>query len=219
MRSLAPLGVLLLVALWCVGASAQVYQCTAADGARSFQDRPCPSAARQRVLDLPARAPAGADVPAPSPPAAVSVPSAASVADVAPAAVTPAPSTPLPTLYACVGAVNQEHYLAREPRPPYLVPLGVLGYPPQSLAQAYGGRRGAGASAPELARPRVGGPRSATGMTEVQDFCLPAAPAQVCSWVQKEYAENHRKLRMAMPHEAPPLEARERHLAAQLDHC
>ncbi len=202
----------LIGVLWCTGLRAQVYQCTTRTGAYSFQDRPCKPDQRQQVLDLPSHGP---DAPTPAaPPATVMT---APAPPPVPAAA--APTMPLPVLYACVGAVNQEHYFARTPRPPYLVPLGVLGYPPQSLARAYGSRGGAGASAPELAHPRIGGPRIATGMTEVQDFCLPATHAQVCTWVQKEYADNHRKLRMAMRHEAPPLEARERQLAAELDNC
>jgi hypothetical protein len=94
-----------------------------------------------------------------------------------------------------------------------------MGYPPQSLSQAYGAPGGAGMSAPELSRPRVGGSPAATGMTEVQDYCLPATRAQVCSHVRKEYDENHRKLRMAMPHEQPPLEQREQQLQDQLRNC
>jgi len=74
-------------------------------------------------------------------------------------------------------------------------------------------------SAPELSKPRVGGPRIATGMTEVQDTCLPATQAQVCGYVQREYDDNHHKLRMAMPHEQPPLERREQQLQDQLRNC
>jgi hypothetical protein len=122
-------------------------------------------------------------------------------------------------MYECVGAVNGKQYLTRSPPPPYLAPLGVMGYPPQSLARAYGKRGGAGVSAPELSKPRIGGPRIAAGMTEVQDFCLPATHAQVCNFVRKAYDENHRALRKAMPSEQPPLEQREQQLTAQLNNC
>jgi hypothetical protein len=94
-----------------------------------------------------------------------------------------------------------------------------MGYPPRSLARAYGTRGGAGVSAPELSKPRIDGPRIAAGMTEVQDFCLLAAQAQVCHFVQKEFDENHRELRMAMPHEQPPLREREQQLQQQLQNC
>lgn len=195
------------------GARAQVFKCTAASGAVSFQDHACARGQRQTMIDVPSRAPPGY---VPPPAATTSSPSAAASAP-APAYVPP--PSPLPVMYLCVGAVNGKHYLTRSPPPPYLAPLGVMGYPPQSLSQAYGSPGGAGMSAPELSRPRVGGPRIATGMTEVQDFCLPATQAQVCSYVQREYDENHRKLRMAMPHEQPPLERREQALTDQLRNC
>ena len=198
----------------CKNARAQVYQCTAANGSVAYQDHACAARQKQKILDVPSRAPPGY-IP---PPAATTMPEAAASVLPAPAYIPPAPS-PLPMMYACVGAVNGKPYLTRSPPPPYLAPLGVMGYPPQSLSQAYGAPGGAGMSAPELSKPRIGGPRIATGMTEVQDYCLPATQAQVCADVQREYDANHRKLRMAMPHEQPPLEQREQTLQDQLRNC
>ena len=206
--------VAIICTVWCIGASAQVYQCTAANGAVSFQDHACARGQQQKLLDLPSHAPPGY-----VPPPVATTPPPASTERAEPPPVYVPPPAPLPAMYACVGAVNGKHYLTRSPPPPYLAPLGVLGYPPQSLSRAYGPGGGAGMSAPELSRPRIGGPRIATGMTQVQDFCLPATQAQVCRFVQKEYDENHRKLRMAMPHEQPPLEQREQQLSAQLKNC
>ena len=199
--------------IWCSGARAQVFKCTAANGAVSFQDHACARGQRQSVIDVPSREPPDY---VPPPVATTAAPFAAASAP--PPAYVPPPS-PLPAMYLCVGAVNGKHYLTRSPPSPYLAPLGLMGYPPQSLSQAYGAPGGAGMSAPELSRPRIGGPRAATGMTEVQDFCLPATQAQVCGYVQREYDENHRKLRMAMPHEQPPLERREQALTDQLRNC
>lgn len=199
---------------WCTNAHAQVYRCTAANGDVSFQDRACASAQKQKVIDLPSHAPPGY---VPPPVATAANPVAAVVAPPAPVGVPP--SSPLSTMYECVGAVNGKQYLTRSPPPPYLAPLGVMGYPPQSLSRAYGTRGGAGASAPELSKPRIGGPRIATGMTEVQDFCLPATQAQVCRFVQEEYDENHHALRRAMPHEQPPLVQREQQLQEELRNC
>lgn len=178
----------------------------------SYQDRACASGQKQKVIDLPSHAPPGY-----VPPPIATAASAVAVVAAPPASVPP--SAPLPVMYECVGAVNGKQYLTRSPPPPYLAPLGVMGYPPQSLSQAYGARGGAGVSAPELSRPRIGGPRVASGMTEVQDFCLPATQAQVCRFVQKEYDGNHRALRRAMPHEQPPLEQREQQLQDQLRNC
>lgn len=199
---------------WCAVAPAQVYRCTAANGSVSFQDHACAAGQRQVIVNVPSRAPPGY-VP---PPVATVAPPASAAADVALPPLPPPPA-PLPELYACVGAVNGKPYLVRTPTPPYLVPLGVLGYPPQSLSQAYGPQGGAGMSAPELSQPRIGGPRIGAGLTEVQGYCLPATQAQVCGYVQKEYDANHRKLRMAMRNEQPPLEAREQQLQNQLRNC
>ena len=199
---------------WCAVAHAQVYRCTAGNGSVSFQDHACAAGQRQTIVNVPGRAPPGY-VPAP---VATVAPPASAAADVALPPL-PVPPAPLPELYACVGAVNGKSYLVRTPTPPYLAPLGVLGYPPQSLSQAYGARGGAGMSAPEFSHPRVGGPRIGAGLTEVQDYCLPATQAQVCGYVQQEYDANHRKLRMAMRNEQPPLEARERQLQDQLRNC
>lgn len=195
-------------------ANAQVYRCIGANGNVSYQDRACLAGQKQKIIDLPSHAPPGY-----FPPPAATVAEPVAMDDpFPPPGPVPAPP-PLPAMYACVGAVNGKQYLTRSPPPPYLAPLGVMGYPPQSLARAYGTRGGAGVSAPELSKPRIGGPRIATGMTEVQDFCLPATHAQVCGYVQKEYDENHRELRRAMPHEQPPLRGREQRLQGQLRNC
>lgn len=207
--------VILGLALWCEGVRAQVYQCTTASGSVSYQDRACAAGQKQKIIDVPSHAPPGYVPPAPATAAAPEVVPAASPP---PAYVPPAPS-PLPVMYECVGAVNGKQYLTSSPPPPYLAPLGVMGYPPQSLSRAYGAPGGAGMSAPEFSKPRVGGPRIAAGMTEVQDYCLPATQAQVCAYVQREYDANDRKLRMAMPHEQPPLEQREQALEDQLRNC
>lgn len=215
MKSTLVAFVVMLGIVWCANARAQVYQCVAASGSVSYQDHACARGQKQTIIDVPSRAPPGYVPPAPT---TVVAPEATATELPPQDDVPPAPS-PLPTMYACVGAVNGKPYLTHSPPPPYLAPLGVMGYPPQSLSQAYGAPGGAGMSAPELSRPHVGGPRIATGMTEVQDYCLPATQDQVCSYVQREYDENHRKLRMAMPHEQPPLEQREQALQDQLRNC
>lgn len=214
MRCIFATALALVCIVACTSACAQVYRCTAANGSVSYQDRACTPGQKQRILDVPGRAPPGY-VPLP----AATAPSGAMASVPSPQSYVPPALLPLPVMYTCVGAVNGNQYLTRSPPPPYLAPLGVMGYPPQSLSQAYGAPGGAGMSAPESAKPRIGGPRIATGMTEVQDYCLPATHAQVCGYVQREYDENHRKLRMAMPHEQPPLEKREQQLSAQLKSC
>ncbi|MBN8735638.1 MAG: DUF4124 domain-containing protein [Xanthomonadales bacterium] len=201
---------------WCAGARAQVYRCMTSGGSVAYQDRPCAQGQRQTVVDVPSRAPPG-DVPPPV--ATVATPPAADANAASPAVYVPPPS-PLPVMYACVGAVNGKRYLTRSPPPPYLAPLGAMGWPPQTLSRAYGAPGGAGMSAPELSKPRIGGPRIAAGMTEVEDSCAPAPQAEVCAFVQREYDDNHRKLRMAvLPREQEPLQQREQELQDQLRNC
>lgn len=216
-RMEAALAVLVIPAcmFWCAHAHAQVYRCTAASGSVSFQDHACAGRQKQKIIDVASHAPLGY---VPPPVASIGVPEAATSALPPPVQV-PTTPPPLPGMYECVGAANGRQYMTQSPPPPYLAPLGVMGYPPQSLPQAYGAPGGAGMSAPEFSKPRIGEPRIAAGMIEVQDYCLPATQAQVCSYVQREYDDNHRKLRMAMPHEQPPLERREQQLAAQLKSC
>lgn len=215
MRPVFAAAVIFACTLWCADAHAQVYRCTTANGSVAYQDHACARGQKQAILDVPSHAPPGY---VPPPAASVAAPEAAASAAPPSVHVPPAPS-PLPEMYVCVGAVNGKQYLTHAPPPPYLAPLGVMGWPPQSLSQAYGAPGGAGMSAPEFSKPRVGGPRIAAGMTEVQDYCLPATQAQVCAYVQREYDANHRKLRMAMPHEQPPLEQREQALQDQLRNC
>lgn len=210
---------LLLVACLvpCGSARAQVFKCTAANGAVAFQDHACAAGQHQELIDVPSHAPPGY---VPPPVATASPPAMAAPLAAAPL---PPPPTPLPVMYACVGAVNGKHYLTRSPPGPYLAPLGMLGYPPLSLAQAYGSP--GGARVPVVPEPRVPGnpppPRGivGTGMTEVQDYCLPAPRAEVCRFVQKEYDANQHKLNLAMPREQPPLEQRAQELSAQLRNC
>jgi hypothetical protein len=206
--------VIFVCSTWCAPAQAQVYQCIAANGNVGYQDRACPAGQKQKILDMPSHAPPGY-----VPPPAATIAEPVALASTPPAPAQLPPASPLPAMYTCVGAVNGEQYLTRLPPSPYLAPLGVMGYPPRSLARAYGTRGGAGMSAPELSKPRIGGPRIATGMTEVQDFCLPATHAQVCGYVQKDYDENHRALSRAMPSEQPPLREREQQLQDQLRNC
>jgi hypothetical protein len=196
-----------------IAAHAQVYRCTTANGSVAFQDKPCASGQQQKVMDVPGKSPPGY-VP---PPVATALPEP--IASAFPAPVYVPPPAPLPVMYACVGAVNGKHYLARLPPAPYLAPLGVMGYPPQSLSHAYGPHGGAGASAPELSKTRIGGPRIATGMTEVEDYCLPATQAEVCAYVQKQYDENEHALHLAMRSEQPPLARRAHELEDQLRNC
>ncbi|MBS0381722.1 MAG: DUF4124 domain-containing protein [Proteobacteria bacterium] len=222
MRAPVLANLLALATLWftaCVPvlAQAQVYRCTAPGGSVAYQDHPCARGQHQQLLDVPSRPPPGY---VPPPPATAPQPVAPSASSPAPV-YTPPPPAPLPVMYACVGAVNGKHYLAYHPPPPYFAPLGALGYPPQSLSQAYGAPGGAGVSAPEAApRPRIIGPSVAAGMTEVEDACMPATHVEVCTFVQHEYDDNRQKLHAALlASDRKPLQQRELQLQDQLRNC
>lgn len=211
---LCSLGALLLAGAP-LAARAQVYRCTGSGGSVAFQDHPCAEDQRQTIVNVPSRGPPGYVPPAP---ATTMPPSSTDL--LPPPRHVPPPAAPLPVLYACVGAVNGKHYLARRPPPSYLAPLGVMGYPPRSLVQAYGRAGGAGMSAPEAApKPPLGGPPVAGMLTRVRDYCVPATQVQACAFVAREYAANQHQLNLAMQHEQPPLQRRAEKLDAQLRNC
>ncbi|HET6905394.1 MAG TPA: DUF4124 domain-containing protein [Rhodanobacteraceae bacterium] len=217
LRALA--GASLLVAFGCAPGAATavtVYKCTAPDGTVAYQDKPCPANRRQRTMEL-----SDAPIVTTVPPPAASAPAPAASTVSTPAAVPPAPSPSLPTMYACTTYDGEKKYLSDTLPAPYPVPLGVLGYPGQSLDQAYGGRNRIGLSAPEEARkPAIGrGPLIANAQVMVQDHCVPAPRSQVCDELRRRFDVNHEKLRMAFPSEKAPFQQREDQLNAQLKGC
>ncbi len=184
----------LFFALCLSGAHArEVYKCTTPRGDVAYQDQPCVDSSQTtlRVADQPAVAPA----PAPA-------------ADAAPAVEPPkapppeprAPRKPLPALWLCTNAEDGSHYASLNVFPaPRLVPLGSLGYPEKSLAEAY--RAGANVmSAPELSKPpidRSPGASVALGYTQVQDACAQASTDQTCAYLHQQYDQTSDKLRHA----------------------
>ena len=209
----------LAVTLACSSALADaedVYKCTNAKGDVAYQDRPCPSSTQESQLHLPA-----APAPAPAPTAAAEPAPAASAA---PSPPPPAgPRAPLPTLFICQNAEDGSTYFSENGSPAVrYVPLGTLGYPGKSLGEAYRPGGGSGISAPGVNKiPISTAPRDviATQLTAVQDACAPAAPAQTCGWLRKQYDEVEHKLKRAFKDERAVLEPREHELEAQLDNC
>ena len=201
-------------ALCCAGAVAEdVYKCTNAKGDVAYQDRPCPASAQESQLHLP------------DPPPAAPMPATAPAAAAAP---TPPPEVrqpraPLPALFICENAEDGSTYFSDNGTPPVrYVPLGTLGVPGKSLAQAYGPGGGSGISAPGVNRiPISTAPRDtiATQLTAVQDACAPASPEQTCGYLHKQYDDVEHKLKRAFKDERAVLEPRAQELAAQLDNC
>lgn len=199
--------------LTCVPAMAgTAYQCTDAGGKVSYQDKPCPGTQRQQVLQLDDSQPIA--VPAPDTsdtPVFETVP---------PPVPPPRPFVPLPSMYACVRATDGTTYISDNGQPqPYQAPYGMLGAGGLSLAQAYSGPNGAGASAPELSRVRPTAGLIANNYVWVQDQCSAMGPAETCRALRDAYDDNEEKLRRAFKSDQPPLERREQTLREQLKNC
>lgn len=206
---------MMCVAASSVGQAVEIYRCTAASGAVTYQDKPCAAHQRQHTINL-------SDVPIVTPlPTPVAVTSTPPPAVPASAPVQAQTHAPLPTMYACTTYDDENKYLSDTLPAPYPVPLGALGYATPSLSQAYGGRDRLGLSAPELARkPTIGrGPLLANAQVLVQDHCVPAPRSQVCDELSQRFKANHAKLRMAFPSEKAPFQQREDELNAQMRGC
>ena len=167
-------------------------------------------------MHLPDAPPAAAALPAEESPAP---PPSAPKATAEPAP----PRASLPALWLCDNAEDGSRYFSENGSPPVrYVPLGTLGYPGKSLAQAYGPGGGSGISAPGVNKvPISTSPRdaAATQLTPLQDVCAPASPQQTCGYLRKQYDEVEHKLKRAFKDERAVLEPRERELGAQLDNC
>jgi hypothetical protein len=196
--------------------AANVYKCTNANGDLAYQDYPCPPGADETRLHLTDVPPA--DVASASPDYRIATP--VPKPDVP---RPPSPRAPLPPLWLCENAEDGSGYFSANGNPPVrYVPLGTLGFPGKSMAQAYGPGGGSGISAPGVNRiPISTSPRdaAATQLTALQDACAPASPEQTCSHLRKQYDEVEHKLKRAFKDERAVLEPRERELEAQLDNC
>jgi hypothetical protein len=211
---------LLFLALLAAGsAAAQTmksgYRCTGADGSISFQDKPCASGQQSKSFEYQREPPP----PPVTPEAAEAAPAETADARPEPPAMPapPPPRPPAPVMYQCVRADNQKVYYSEtgETRP-YQVPAGVLGLP--------GSKLGAndGVSAPELNRPPVAAPGSATIATayvEVQDRCTQMSPAEGCRVLRGQLDENLARQRSVNKAERDGLAVEAHRLADKLAGC
>ncbi|RDD82143.1 DUF4124 domain-containing protein [Dyella tabacisoli] len=197
--------------------AATVYKCSGNSGQVVYQDAPCAKHQQQQTLNL-----RDDSAPiAPSTPSAPSAPAAQATATPEPRpAQAPSPSAPLPLMYACTRATDGKPYLSDNGDPqPYLAPFGMLGAVQQPLGQVYGGRRGAGISAPESNRGRVTSGLIANNYVWVQDMCRELSPRETCRALRDAYDENEHKLQRAFKSDRPALEQRESELLGQLSNC
>lgn len=208
----------LLFAAFCLAPlahAAEVYKCTDARGDVAFQDRPCAVGTHQAQVHI---------VPAPpySPsPTVATAPATASQSAQAPPTVLP-PRVALPPLWICQNAEDGTQYFSHNGSPPVkYVPLGTLGYPGQSLSQAYG-PGGIGVSAPGMRQiPIDHSPDAAlaAGYTPLQDRCVRASRDQTCNYLSIQYDKIRQKLRRAFKDQQAVLQPQADALAAQLDGC
>ena len=198
-------------------AATSIYRCVGLDGVVKFQDAPCRSDENGRRIELP-------DAP-PAP--VVDVPKADLNESSAPpsrAVVQREPASEIPSVSASILCTREDgsRYLSDSGRGEQrAVPLGVLGIPRESLAEAYGGRDGIGVSAPGLREAPVDYSRHGqigTMLAWVEDPCVEINTTQLCDFLGTRIADAERRLRLAFSdsrdqrrHELETLRTRARH--------
>jgi hypothetical protein len=172
------------------------FKCVDAKGNVAFQDHPCTSGAKQSRLYLTDEA------PTPPPPAASTDDVANDATPTAPSIPSPPslPAVPPPNFFLCVRYDGSRYMSETGQGGSALVPLGVMGVPGRSLADAYGGPNGIGVSAPGLRTiPSV--PAASVpfgGMdTWVDDVCHRASPREACAYLRQQRDDVISKLRRA----------------------
>jgi hypothetical protein len=206
------------------GARAQtIYKCTAANGDVTYQDHPCPDAAKQTAETVVAPAPARAE---PTPFEKLPTPASVPPSPQPPPAAAPPPEPvkpPVPSIWFCTRPDDGSRYVSRDGNPaPRWVPAGVLGIPQKSLAKTYGPGGGAGVSAPGEAKPKASHSpvdKRAGDYIEVDDDCVAASDQQACDYFQDELDQVDHKLLRAFKEEQVELEARRAQLQHDLEGC
>jgi len=183
----------LLLALCASAHAREVYKCTNAQGGVAFQDKPCARDATEVTVHV-------AEEPeyAPAPVAPVAEPSAAPPPPPpVPARLKP-PLKPLPPLWLCVNGEDGSRYISRNGAPPpRLVPLGVLGYPPKTLSEAYAPGATNRMSAPEMSKVPVDTSARGSigaGYVQIQDECMTLNPEQSCDVLHHQLDQTNDKL-------------------------
>jgi hypothetical protein len=185
----------LLLALCASAHAREVYKCTNAQGDVAFQDKPCARGATEQTVHV-----AEESEYAPPPAAPVAEPSASPPPPTAPARLKP-PLKPLPPLWLCVNGEDGSRYISRNGAPPpRLVPLGVLGYPPKTLTEAYAPGATNRMSAPEMSKVPVDTSARGSigaGYVQIQDECVTLNPEQSCDVLHQQLDQTNDKLQRA----------------------
>jgi hypothetical protein len=217
LRACAPLLGLLALAGTHALYAATAYKCVDAHGAISFQDQPCRSGSRQQTIALPDDPPVrskSAETNPPEPPPPEPTAPAAPVAS--------KPATPPPSFYLCTRYDGSRYMSDSGQGGSALVPLGVLGVPGRSLADAYGGSNGIGVSAPGLRtiphQPAASVPFGGTS-TWIDDECHHASPREACAYLRKSLDDVRYKLTKAFSDTTPELKRQEADILDRLHGC
>jgi hypothetical protein len=200
-----------------VASAATAYKCVDAKGAISFQDQPCRAGTKEQQIHLREFAPppeARAATAEPEPEYAYDAP------DVAPPP--PPPRIAPPKFYLCTRYDGTRYMSDTGEAGSALVPLGVLGVPGRSLADAYGGPNGIGVSAPGLRtiphQPAASVPFGGMS-TWIDDECHVAAPAEACAYLRNSLDDVNSKLRRAFSDTQAQLQQQQADLQQRLRGC
>jgi hypothetical protein len=216
MRS--PLICIFLIAVYAssVVYAGDVYKCTTAQGAVTYQDQSCPAGDSEIPVHI--------NTPPPAPVESNTEGSvtASESAPTPPHVIPPRVQTALPPLWLCTRAEDGTHYVSHDGATPlHMVPAGILGIPGKSLASAYG-PGGISVSAPGVRKiPIDTSPEAAAagGYVAIQDQCERATPDQTCDYLRKQYDEVQTKLRRAFKDEQAILQPQADELDKQLGGC
>ena len=209
---------LMLIALTpATSLAATAYKCVDARGAVSFQDQPCRAGTKQKEIRLqefspPPETPAA---PAESAPDAY----AYDAPDIAPP---PPPRVDPPDFYLCTRYDGTRYISDTGEGGSALVPLGVLGVPGRTLADAYSPQNSIGVSAPGLRQiPRVpAGSVPFGGMsTWVYDECHAAGPAEACGYLRSSLNDVRYKLTKSFSDTTPELKRQEADILNRMHGC
>ena len=194
--------------------AATVYKCVDAKGAVSFQDRPCAANTRQQTIAMP---------DPPPPPAAVVPPPEEPIAPVAELEPPqPLPGPPPPVFYLCTRYDGTRYISDTGEGGSALVPLGVLGVPGRSLADAYSPQNSIGVSAPGLRQiPHVPMRNAPFGgmSTWIDDECHDASPREACAYLRQSLNDVRYKLTKAFSDTTPELKRQEADLLERMRGC
>jgi hypothetical protein len=215
MRTLRALVFLLALSSAVTLHAATVYKCVDPKGAISFQDRPCAANTRQQTIAMP-------DPPPPPPPESVAPAEEpiSPVAELEPPQ--PLPAHPPPQFYLCT-RYDGTRYISDTGEPgSALVPLGVLGVPGRSLADAYSPQNSIGVSAPGLRQiphvPMRGVPFGGMS-TWIDDECHDAAPREACAYLRQSLNDVRYQLTKAFSDTTPELKRQEADILERMRGC